>query len=81
MDGVLRPPTSTNPCVAGPSPTCFWFYFQMTNPTSDVQPCFSVAILAQNLSQAKQLAEYENGGYKATAIDAAAYSSGNACAT
>ncbi|GLW96079.1 hypothetical protein Misp02_01660 [Microtetraspora sp. NBRC 16547] len=45
------------------------FYFKMTNPQSEITPCFTVAVYAKDQTTAKSIAEQQNGGYTATAID------------
>lgn len=46
------------------------FYFKMTNPQSEVTPCFTLAIYAKDMATATVLAEQQNGGYTAASIDA-----------
>jgi hypothetical protein len=40
-----------------------WWYFKMTNPQSQVTPCFTVAVFADTEAHAKQVAEAQNGGF------------------
>jgi len=49
------------------------FYFKMTNPQSQITPCFTIAIYAKDKETAKALAEQQNGGYKAESIDASQF--------
>ena len=49
------------------------FYFKMTNPQSQVTPCFTIAIYAKDKATAKAMAEQQNGGYKAESIDASQF--------
>jgi hypothetical protein len=57
----------------GAGPTCVTYYFKMTNPASRVTPCFTTAICAPDQETAKRIAEYSNGGYTATRIDASQF--------
>jgi hypothetical protein len=53
----------------GPSQAGMSYYFKLTNPTSVVTPCFTVAVWASTADEAKRIAEQANGGYMATQID------------
>ena len=55
--------TPTSPTCSG----CSWFYFKMTPPSTLVS-CVTVAYYAATESTAKQMAEAEWSGYKATTI-------------
>jgi hypothetical protein len=65
----------------GPSPMTpgmpgMYFYFRMDNAASQILPCFTVAIYAQDAASAQAIAEAQNGGYTATEIDYGAYLAG-----
>jgi len=51
-----------------PAPSGQVFYFRMTNSSSTVLRCFTMAIIAADEASAKSMAESQNGGYSATAI-------------
>jgi hypothetical protein len=57
----------------GTSPSWPVFYFKMTNSSSTVTPCFTIAIAAPDEATAKRIAEQTNGGYTATPISASQF--------
>ncbi len=66
-------------CPSGAScapPAGMVFYFKMTNSTSQVLPCFPLAIYDKDAATAKQDAEAQNGGYTATPITYQEYVNG-----
>lgn len=51
------------------APTALAYYwFMLTNPSSEINPCFTVQVVAENYQQAYQMAQNQATNYKVTPI-------------